>query len=220
MASNPYLELQSDRNPYLEAAMSRETEARIIQKLAQLVPDSVSPELQSTAPSAVQSVYQSVFEGPVPSFGDLENGGSTRSDPAVYGQTPVSESGRNESVDDNSLVDDGSIALETGLGGGRDRNPYRSPEALLREEAAQLEQEQQQLRQETIRQQKLKQQREQQEAASQRQLKLRAKAFLKKIEALDPLEGERLWFESFAELCSSRLAAAMELVAIAPNDLE
>ena len=213
MTDNPYLELQSDRNPYLylEAAMSREAEARMIRKLARLVPDSVSPELQSTAPVADRSVYQSALEGPVTSFSDRENDGAARSGLASYGQTPVSK------YDSNEGIDEGSIVLETGLDGGRDRNPYCSPETLRRGETAQGEPKQQHL---TRQQHPLEQQPGQQISTCQSRLKIRARAFLKKIEALDPLEGERLWFESFAALCSSRLEAAMELVAIAPNDLD
>ena len=225
MSRNPYLKLQSNHNPYLEAAMSREADARMIQKLVQLVPNDVlpyvSPEQATTSSSTPESVYQSALETPAPSSLDLKrNNPVNSSESTSEGQTAAAYS--------SDPVDDGAIPLATGTDAVRDspgadlhpRRPYRSPDVILREEAAAKQREQQRLRQEAIRQQQLQREQERQAAAQRRQLELRAEAFLKTIDALDPLDGERLWFESFAELCASRLEAAMELVAAVPKDMD
>ncbi len=89
---------------------------------------------------------------------------------------------------------------------------YRSPDEVLQEEATRQQQEQARSRsgaarsrQEAIRQEHL-------ERARTRQLESQARAFLKKLDTLDPLNSDRMWFESFAKSCASRLEAAMEFI--------
>lgn len=90
---------------------------------------------------------------------------------------------------------------------------YRSPAEVLKEEAERQRQEQEQLRLAALQQQQA-QQRQQQEAAIRRsRLEDQAKAFLEKLNELDPLDEERMWFESFADHCHDRLEAAIEFIA-------
>ncbi len=220
MSSNPYLELQSNRNPYLEAAMSREADVRVMQKLVRLAPNYVSPEPATSCSPTTESVYRSALETPSPSSLTLKSNQSVnRSESTSEEETAAYSS--NPGYDGSIPLATGADAVRDSPGGGlRQRSPYRSPEAVLREEAAARQREQQRLRREAIRQQRLQQEQERQAAEHQRQLELRAGAFLQTIDALDPLDGERMWFESFAELCSSRLEAAMELIAAVPNEMD
>ncbi|MDJ0707738.1 MAG: hypothetical protein QNJ46_31065 [Leptolyngbyaceae cyanobacterium MO_188.B28] len=43
-------------------------------------------------------------------------------------------------------------------------------------------------------------------------LETKARDFLKKIDALDPLDGDRMWFEQYAEKCKSRLEASIDFI--------
>ncbi len=78
---------------------------------------------------------------------------------------------------------------------------YRSPDEVLQEEAIRQQQE----HQAAIQQKNLERERN-------KQLEAQARAFLKKLDTLDPLNSERMWFESFANSCASRLEAAIEFV--------
>ncbi|MBO9999844.1 MAG: hypothetical protein J7641_12725 [Cyanobacteria bacterium SID2] len=89
---------------------------------------------------------------------------------------------------------------------------YRSPEDVLREEENRKRQERDRLRREEQEKQRLQQEREQQEIRERHQLEERAKAFLKQLDKLDSLDSDRMWFDAFAQLCSSRLEAAIEFV--------
>lgn len=70
--------------------------------------------------------------------------------------------------------------------------------------------------QETWQAEKVRQQQAQaaaaQAATQRRHLEKRAQQFLLSLEQSDVLEGDRMWFEAFAELCPSRLEAAIEFI--------
>jgi hypothetical protein len=82
----------------------------------------------------------------------------------------------------------------------------------LRAERVRQRQEQERSRQEALKQQQQAQAQAQQAAAKRRQLEIRAQQFLAKLDRMDRFEGDRMWFESFAELCPSRLEAAIEFI--------
>ena len=70
--------------------------------------------------------------------------------------------------------------------------------------------------QETWQAEKVRQQQAQaaeaQAATQRRYLERQAQQFLRNLEQSDVLEGDRMWFEAFAELCPSRLEAAIEFI--------
>ena len=84
------------------------------------------------------------------------------------------------------------------------QSPYHSPQEAWQ---AQVE-----ARQAALRQQQLAQAQARQAAAKRRQLELRAQQFLARLDKRNTLEGDRMWFEAFAELCPSRLEAAIEFI--------
>lgn len=43
-------------------------------------------------------------------------------------------------------------------------------------------------------------------------VEIKAQEFLSKIDALDPLDSNRLWFEQYAEKCESRLEASIDFI--------
>ncbi|NJR65701.1 MAG: hypothetical protein HC772_10820 [Leptolyngbyaceae cyanobacterium CRU_2_3] len=213
MEPNPYLQLQSDQNPYLTAALSREADSHLIQNLLGLVPELLpEPSL-----GAAQGVYQSALEvsPDSPDAGYTSATGTPQFNP--YQSTPAQPIARGQhNVSPDSSSDDSRGNQLTPKKPPVEKPPvetlYRSPEAVLRETARQQQQEQERSQQAAIQQQRLEQEQKQQATAAQHQLELRARAFLRKVNALDPLDSERMWFESFAEHCPSRLAAAIELI--------
>ena len=50
------------------------------------------------------------------------------------------------------------------------------------------------------------------ESERRRIVEAKARDFLKKIDALDPLDGNRMWFEQYAEKCKSRLEASIDFI--------
>ena len=89
---------------------------------------------------------------------------------------------------------------------------YQSPQEILHETAKQQQQEQTRLKQAILPKQYQEKEQLRQETEQRQQLESQAKAFLEEIHKLDPLEGDRLWFESFAQHCTSREQAALEFI--------
>ncbi len=208
--SNPYLHPQPDReNPYLTAIQTKPQSLPRLTRLTDLITD---PESFSAEEDESVGGYRSALP---PSDLDPTSGGqpyrSALEDPPIRSvsdpATPAESSPGSNSPDLTVSSDPDVFTAKRS-----DPQPYRSPDVILQEQAQRHRLEQERLQQEAIRQRQIEAKRQRQAAEHQRQLRSQAQAFLQKLEKLDPLEGERLWFEDLATSYPNRLEAAIDFV--------
>lgn len=211
MTTNPDSSPQPEENPYLKVARANAAAAQVLQNLNQLVPEmpEAAPPAEAAAPAPSlppqgnllpqtrsRTPYVSAFETPPPQTNRLP--------------TQTRKAARSEYVPASELSAKLTPAdTETsGFPASAAPNPYQSPQATGQAKQAQRRQLQQQAEAAAVQ----RRQAETEATTKRRLLEKQAQQFLDKLDNHEAAECDRLWFEAFAELCPSRLDAAIEFI--------